>query len=1457
MPQERAPGVHRYRKARKLAEDDSGIIWLAEDLDLGRRVLLKEPATDRLQDPEDVDRYLREARFLANLDHPNIAPIYDFGRDPNGSHYVVGQLIEGQDLSVYFRTRNRSFENVAEVVSRIASALQHVHHRGLVHRRINPRNILIDDQGQLFVTNFSLSRRDEEFAFSREPLENIAYLSPEQVSGEGHRVDYRSDIFSLGVVMYELLTGFKPFSGVSVAEVTEHIRSSAVRPPCECDATIPLELERICLRALAKRASDRYVAAFDMAEDLRHWMAVSVLTVPHDQPRIVPKGLRSFDAGDRSFFSSLLPGPRDRDGLPDSLRFWKTRIEAADAQRAFPVGVVYGPSGCGKSSLIKAGLLPQLADHVLRVFVEATDDQTEEQLLRAVRQADVRLPQNLPLVETLQQFCRKTAEFPPRQKLLIVIDQFEQWLHGNAGQPDSELSRALRVCDGERLQTLLLVRDDFWMPITRLLREIHVSLVENQNAMPVDLFDPLHARHVLLEFGKAYGRLPEHPRGLTTLQSSFLDRAIAGLTEHGKVICVQLALFAHMMKSRVWHPQTLQDMGGIVGVGQMFLEETFYSPLAPPRHHQHQAAARAVLRTLLPENGSDIKGQRRTVDELCDASGYPAKSRDFQELLAILDGELRLVTPVMSDGVITSYQLTHDYLVPVLRDWLVRKQRENRRGRAELRLQERAEMWERQPERRYLPSLMEFFSIWLWTDRRLWKKSECGMMKQANRFYATWSTAVMLLILFGLGVSLMVSHQVHKQQEAIRIETLVARLASAEPEQLSPIIQELHQSRVDLDAWLSPLLDEQAQTPQEKRMRLHARLVAVAKKPALVAPLIEDLLAGDVRYIEPICQQLQPWSSTWHDTLRQILRDEMCDSTRRARAALALVPHVGQDGVNSWTESELQVIAQQLVRESVEHQAPMRKILRPIHKLLIPKLQTINESSSYSDEERLSAANALVDYAGDPPVVMSRLVAEASAMHYGLIYESVKPLVTEEVLGELSRIAAATPPRELTAVERVQFGGRRANAAMALLQLGKFTATASALQCTDDPESLTQFIIRCRVCGVPAITLIDCLDAVSALPMDRSSSQARYALMLALGDYPLASIPVARRSVILRRLAEWYANDPSASVHSAAGWLLRQWEQTEALQRVDQTAVPYSPDREWFTVAVTVTPQAAPTAVPPPGMNNIEGGAGVKAEPKKTFFFTFVVFPAGRYEVGLTAEQPSDTNQESRRIVTLTKPFAILDREVTMEEMIAFKWSFINWLPAQRSEPRNAAANIMWAEAVDFCCWLSHEAGLRHPIRLLSPHYQLQKGGFRLPTEAEWEIASRAGSRTAFGFGGDAQALLKFDWVKESFGGSTKPPKQLRPNVAGMFDMHGNVSEWTIDSARDYAEVAPVDPSSIDDHHLKVYRGGNCQAVGIVGRSAARHVLNTASRIDLLGFRLAISVSDWRQPSELQTTKNP
>src|SRR5262249_34917636 len=155
---------------------------------------------------------------------------------------------------------------------------------------------------------------------------------------------------------------------------------------------------------------------------------------------------------------------------------------------------------------------------------------------------------------------------------------------------ETELARALRQCDGSRVQALLLVRDDFWMAATSLMRELEIPLREGENSAAVPLFDARHARRVLTLFGRAHGALPERAADLTPEHDRFLDQAVAELAQDGKVAPVRLAVFAEMVKGRVWQPATLREVGGTAGVGVAFLEEAF-GPAAPPACRLHRTAA--------------------------------------------------------------------------------------------------------------------------------------------------------------------------------------------------------------------------------------------------------------------------------------------------------------------------------------------------------------------------------------------------------------------------------------------------------------------------------------------------------------------------------------------------------------------------------------------------------------------------------------------------------------------------------------------------------------------------------------------------------------------------------------------------------------------------------------------------------------------------------------------------
>jgi serine/threonine protein kinase len=410
---------------------------------LNRHVAIKVPHRRVVAQPEDAEAYLTEAQNVANLDHPNIVPVHDVGSTEDCPCFIVSKFIEGSTLAQKIKNNRPSCNETAELVATVAEALHYAHSKGLVHRDIKPGNILLDTGGKPFVADFGLALKKEDVGKGAKYAGTPGYMSPEQARGEGHRVDGRSDIFSLGVVIYELLTGRRPFKGESKEEVLEQITDRDVRPPRQWDDTIPKQLERICLKALSKRATERYTTAHDMADDLRHFLAEQTVSqqdipvsksvgsqsaAPVGQPsfvagastpsgasattgttptsdspliRIVPKGLRSFDEHDADFFLELLPGPRDREGLPDSIRFWKTKIEETDPEKTFAVGLICGPSGCGKSSLVKARLLPRLSEEVLAVYIEATANETESRVLNGLRKRCPSLPVHLGLKETL------------------------------------------------------------------------------------------------------------------------------------------------------------------------------------------------------------------------------------------------------------------------------------------------------------------------------------------------------------------------------------------------------------------------------------------------------------------------------------------------------------------------------------------------------------------------------------------------------------------------------------------------------------------------------------------------------------------------------------------------------------------------------------------------------------------------------------------------------------------------------------------------------------------------------------------------------------------------------------------------------------------------------------------------------------------------------------------------
>jgi len=961
---------------------------------------------------------------------------------------------------------------------------------------------------------------------------------------------------------------------------------------------------------------------------------------------------------------------------------------------------------------------------------------------------------------------------------------------------------------------------DHPMAAARFMDSLDIPILQGHNFATVDLFDIDHAENVLTRFGQAFGRLPSQLSGLSEDEKEFLTFAASGLSQDGKVVSVRLALFAEMVKGKPWVRTTLEEVGGMEGIGVNFLEEAFSSRTANPKHRLHQEAARETLKALLPDVGTDIKGNMRSHAELLKASGYQNRPGDFNDLLGILDGELRLLTPTDPEGSQTGsgsepsskhFQLTHDYLVPSLREWLTRKQRETRRGRAELRLTERSALWCAKPENRHLPSVWEWANIRLLTTKRSWTEPQRKMMRNAGRAHLA-RAAVLLVVLLLLGWG---GYEINGHYQA---KSLVGRLLSAKEETVPDIIGQLQPYRRWARSRLEQQLAMDPTTPEDERRQLHARLALVVEDDRHVREIKEALLSAETSYVGVLRDALLPYSSRLIEDFRQDLQNTELPVEHRFRAGLPLATY---DPVpKNWTDDDRRFLAEQLVAANPEHQPRLREYLRPIGDQLLVQLERLFTDPNLPENQQLWAANALADYAREDGPRLAHLISEATAAQYKILYPQLAKL--DSAKGVLSELVATQPAENLPPDERVTLGKRRANAAITLLRQGTREEIFAALRVREDPESLTQFVHRCRAREVQPLDLLKGLDAADTLRQSKSGADREledcvmFALLLALGEYSFEELPAAQREPLVDRLATWYASDRSSAIHGATGWLLRHWNRGEAARKVDQTPLPYSPDREWYTLEI-------------PGRATDSPRVKVAAE-QDSVYLTFVVFQPGEYEIGSADDSEGI---ERRHAVRITRSFAVCDREITWAQFDPFDGGGHRkaWADQFGSElsSDDPVFGVSWFDAVGYCRWLTEQRGFSEPDQCYDstpldadqdnrPGWvqlpdstdwplRLDGLGFRLLTEAEWESVCRSGTETKYSFGSDDQLLKQYCWFMDNSNGWSHAVGQLRPTLRGLFDIHGNLREWCHDWYGSYEEDVD-DPVAPFRGSIRSDRGG-------------------------------------------------
>jgi serine/threonine protein kinase len=310
--------VGHYRITAKLGAGGMGEVFLAEDTRLERKAAIKFLPADMAADPERRQRFLNEARAASSLNHSHVCVVYDVGETEDGLPFIAMEFVEGQSLDAVVKRGPLEIPRVVHIATQVADALDAAHNRRIVHRDIKPGNISLNERGQVKVLDFGLAKRlpmgtvthtvTEDFQQTREGhvLGSPSYMSPEQALGKD--LDHRSDIFSVGVVLYELATGQRPFTGANFSEIINKIVNAQPPALARLNYDIPPELERITLKCLQKEPDRRYQSARELMVDLRNLAralekgagtdeAALVSRVLHTQSlAAVPRGQAPFSA---------------------------------------------------------------------------------------------------------------------------------------------------------------------------------------------------------------------------------------------------------------------------------------------------------------------------------------------------------------------------------------------------------------------------------------------------------------------------------------------------------------------------------------------------------------------------------------------------------------------------------------------------------------------------------------------------------------------------------------------------------------------------------------------------------------------------------------------------------------------------------------------------------------------------------------------------------------------------------------------------------------------------------------------------------------------------------------------------------------------------------------------------------------------------------------------------------
>jgi serine/threonine protein kinase/formylglycine-generating enzyme required for sulfatase activity len=712
-----------------------------------------------------------------------------------------------------------------------------------------------------------------------------------------------------------------------------------------------------------------------------------------------------------------------------------------------------------------------------------------------------------------------------------------------------------------------------------------------------------------------------------------------------------------------------------------------------------------------------------------------------------------------------------------------------------------------------------------------------------RRRNSTLVAAVTALLLTALGALTVGTVVVGRTQARTRALAQVEALREANPQAVPLLLNHLRDSRGEVLPRLRELWE--GELPDGQRRRIGLALLptgAGVGADTVRGRLVELMLAADdPQELLLVRDALQSHGAAeLRADLWSAADSPTTDSDRRFRVLVGLAA-LDPDNA-AWGRAGGGLTEQFLAANPLQF-GVWKKALEPVRLALVPSLEKVFRDHREPDRGLL-AASVLADYAADQPAVLAELVLEADAKQHFLVWPRLREHA-EKASALMHRELSKTMPPEEQVQARDRLARRQARAAVALFQLGQTEPVWPLLRHSADP-SRRSFLLHAL-----GWLRSDCGPLLRRLETETDVG-VRRALILSLGEFDQRQLPAEQRQAAVRRLLGWYREDSDPGIHAAVDWLMRHPRQGQAARKLD-----WGQGQELSRID-----------------RELRGQQPARRESRDPFWYvdkqgqTMVAIPGPvEFLMGSPAyEQGRDATWERLHLRRIPRSFAVATREVTVAEFRRFleahpkiKGQFQADLPRYSPDADGPIIGVTWFEAAQYCNWLSKEEGIPESewcypavakigAGMELPGDYLHRTGYRLPTEAEWEFACRAGARTSRFFGSSEELLKEYAWYSEAvLGVRAWPCGQLKPNDLGLFDIYGNVSEWCQDRVLAYQSAGDQPVEDVEDEAVKVLaeqrrirRGtsfGYTAALEV--RSAGRSATEPARRSDSGGFRVA------------------